>query len=182
MISRDELLRLLTGYSPDAGDERSYRLRMLDLAASAVAPFGRDEYSPGHFTASAFVLHPEGDRVLLIHHGTIGIWVQPGGHVEPGDGDLLAAARREVWEETGITDLTPIGTGLFDIDIHEFPETATQPFHLHFDLRFGFVAGSTEITAVDEVRDCRWVRFEELAELGVGRSVYRPVGRLLGAI
>jgi 8-oxo-dGTP pyrophosphatase MutT (NUDIX family) len=153
---------------------------MLDLAAAAVDAFGRDQYTPGHFTSSAFVLHPEGDRVLLIHHGKIGIWVQPGGHVDPDDVSLVEAARREVAEETGISDLTPIGGGLFDIDIHPFPETATQPHHFHYDLRFGFVAGSETIDATDEVRDCRWVAWEELAALEVGRSVTRPVGRLLG--
>jgi 8-oxo-dGTP pyrophosphatase MutT (NUDIX family) len=118
--------------------------------------------------------------VLLIHHGKIGIWVQPGGHVDPEDTGLIEAARREVAEETGISDLRPIGEGLFDIDVHVFPEAAEQPRHLHFDLRFGFVAATAAITAVDEVRDCRWVAWEELESLGAGRSVLRPVGRLLG--
>jgi len=153
---------------------------MLDLAAAAVDPFGRDQYTPGHFTSSAFVLHPDGDRVLLIHHGKIGIWVQPGGHVDPEDIGLVEAAQREVAEETGIGDLTAIGDGLFDIDIHPFPATAKQPHHLHFDLRFGFVARTETIDATDEVRDCRWVAWEELAALEVGRSVTRPVGRMLG--
>lgn len=176
---RDELISLLTRYSPTDEDELAYRLQMLDVAAAAVDPFGRDQYSPGHFTASAFVLHPGGERVLLVHHGTIGIWVQPGGHVDPDDTDLMTAARREVAEETGITDLTPITDGLFDIDVHEFP-AGSQPYHHHYDLRFGFVAGGTAITAVAEVRDCRWVAWDELAALKAGRSVLRPVGRLLG--
>lgn len=180
MIPRSALLVLLTAYSPSEPDEQSYRLQMLDLAAAAVDPFGRDQYTPGHFTASAFVVHPDGDRVLLIHHGKIGIWVQPGGHVDPTDTDLIEAARREVAEETGITELHPIADGLFDIDVHVFPESPGQPRHLHFDLRFGFVAGDAAITPVDEVRDCRWVAWEDLASLGAGRSVLRPVGRLLG--
>ena len=33
-----------------------------------------------------------------------------------------------------------------------------------------------------EVRDCRWVRPDELVALGVDRSVLRPVGRLLGGL
>ena len=180
MISRSVLIALLTDYVPDDEDELRYRLTMLDLAAAAVDPFGRDQYAPGHFTSSAFVLHPEGDRVLLVHHGKIGIWVQPGGHVDPEDVGLMEAARREVAEETGIGDLTPIGDGLLDIDIHPFPETATQPHHFHYDLRFGFVAGSAAIDATDEVRDCRWVGWDELGALEVGRSVVRPVGRMLG--
>lgn len=180
MIPRTALITLLTSYLPTDGDELAYRLQMLDLAAAAVDPFGRDQYTPGHFTASAFVLHPDGDRVLLIHHGKIGIWVQPGGHVDPGDPGLIEAAMREVAEETGVADLTPIGDGLFDIDIHEYPESPEQSRHLHFDLRFGFVAGSGVLAATEEVKDCRWVRLDELESLGVGRSVTRPVSRLLG--
>jgi 8-oxo-dGTP pyrophosphatase MutT (NUDIX family) len=180
MISSSALIGLLTAYRPTEADEQSYRLQMLEVAAAAVDPTARDEYRPGHFTASAFILHPDGSRVLLVHHGKIGIWVQPGGHVDPEDTDLVAAARREVAEETGITELTPIGDGLFDIDVHTFPEGSGQPRHLHFDLRFGFVAGQDAIVTTDEVRDCRWVTWEELPALGVGRSVFRPVGRLLG--
>ena len=180
MIDRASLIALLTAYLPTDPDEQSYRLQMLDLAAAIVDPFAREEYSPGHFTASAFVLHPDGDRALLVHHGKIGIWVQPGGHVDVGDVSLIDAARREVADETGITDLAAIADGLFDIDVHVFPEGRDQPRHLHCDLRFGFVAGDGTITATDEVRDCRWVGWEELSALGVGRSVLRPVGRLLG--
>jgi 8-oxo-dGTP pyrophosphatase MutT (NUDIX family) len=179
-IPRTHLLSLLTAYIPSEEDERQYRLQMLEVAAATVDPLARDEYRPGHFTASAFILHPDGRRVLLVHHGKIGIWVQPGGHVDDEDTDLMDAARREVAEETGITHLTPITDGLFDIDVHLFPEGSGQPRHLHFDLRFGFVAGQDAIAATDEVRDCRWVSWEELPALGVGRSVLRPVGRLLG--
>lgn len=177
---RTQLLRLLTAYSPGDPDEQRYRAAMLDLAAVAHDPFDRHEYLPGHFTASAFVIHPDGDRLLLVHHDKIGIWVQPGGHVEPDDGSLIEAAAREVAEETGVSRLTPIGDAIVDVDVHVFPAGSGQPRHLHFDLRFGFVAGSGTIAATEEVRDCRWVTSAELAALGVDRSVLRPVGRLLG--
>ena len=182
MIERSELIRLLTSYSPVDADEQRYRIEMLDRAAVAHDPFNRQDYAPGHFTASAFVIHPDGDRVLVIHHGKIGIWVQPGGHVDPDDERLLTAAAREATEETGVTDLTPIGDGLVDVDIHVFPEGSGQPRHLHFDLRFGFVAGSGDLAITPEVRDCRWVTPRELIALGVDRSVLRPVGRLLGGL
>ena len=178
--SRSDLLYLLTAYAPSDPDEQRYRTEMLDLAAVAHDPFDRHEYAPGHFTASAFVIHPNGDRVLLVHHGKIGIWVQPGGHVDPGDANLIEAAAREVAEETGVADLTPIRGGIIDIDVHVFPEGSGQPRHLHYDVRFGFVAGSDALAATGEVRDCRWVTPEELVALGVDRSVLRPVRRLLG--
>ena len=182
MIPRTTLILLLTAYNPVEEDEQTYRLQMLDVAAAAVDPFDREEYSPGHFTASAFVLHPDGERVLMVHHGKIGIWVQPGGHVEPSDKSLISAAQREVAEETGITRLTAITDDLFDIDVHVFPETAGQPRHLHFDLRFGFVAADGAVSTTDEIRDCRWTRWDQLSAIGAGRSIMRPVRRLLGEV
>lgn len=177
---RDELLRLLTGYQPTEVDEQGYRMRMLDLAAVAMDPFDRYSYAPGHFTASAFVLHPAGDRILLIHHGKLDIWVQPGGHIDPGDGAIIDAAAREAAEETGVAGLTPIVPGLVDVDIHEFPARPDQSFHHHFDLRFGFVAGDDRLDGSDEVHECRWASWEDLVALGVDRSVLRPAARLLG--
>lgn len=54
---------------------------------------------PQHFTASAFVTHA--GRVLLIRHRRKGVWLPPGGHVEPDEAPAVAA-RREVFEETGL--------------------------------------------------------------------------------
>lgn len=177
---RSELIALLTEYHPLDEDEREYRTRMLDLAAAAAEPFSRHEYEPGHFTASGFVAHPGGERILLVHHERLGIWVQPGGHVEPGDTTLMAAAAREVGEETGLTDLHPVSASLLDVDVHVFPETVDQPRHLHFDVRFGFVGGDDRVRALEGSVDARWVGPSDLAALGVDRSVERPVAKLLG--
>ncbi len=59
-------------------------------------------FDPGHFTASGFVTDPTNSRMLVIHHRRLDMWLQPGGHVEPTDPTLLAAAVREVLEETGV--------------------------------------------------------------------------------
>lgn len=53
-----------------------------------------------HFTSSAIVFNQAG-QVLLVHHNKIGLWLYPGGHVDPNE-DPAEAALREVAEETGI--------------------------------------------------------------------------------
>jgi 8-oxo-dGTP pyrophosphatase MutT (NUDIX family) len=179
MASRAELLSLLTAYEPSDPDEQGYRIRMLDLAAVAHDPFRRTDYDPGHFTASGFVVHPDGDRLLLIHHARLGIWVQPGGHVDPADPSLLEAARREIIEETGIARLHPVTDALVDIDIHRFGPSGDQPEHLHFDVRFAFVADRADLNPNSEVLEAVWVTHEELHGLGANRSVLRPAGKLL---
>jgi 8-oxo-dGTP pyrophosphatase MutT (NUDIX family) len=50
---------------------------------------------------SAGVLIYQG-KVLLIKHKKIGIWLNPGGHIEPNEAPHQAA-EREFWEETHIT-------------------------------------------------------------------------------
>jgi 8-oxo-dGTP pyrophosphatase MutT (NUDIX family) len=53
-----------------------------------------------HFTVTGFVI--DGDRALLHWHKKIGLWLPPGGHIDP-DEDPVQAVLREVLEETGIT-------------------------------------------------------------------------------
>lgn len=60
---------------------------------------------PGHFTVGSLVLDAPGQHVLLVDHPKAGLWLPPGGHLEPDDQTLLDAARREVREETGLDDL-----------------------------------------------------------------------------
>lgn len=51
-----------------------------------------------HVICSAVVIDRR-RRVLHIRHRTTGLVLTPGGHIEPGDRTLLAAALREVAEE-----------------------------------------------------------------------------------
>lgn len=57
---------------------------------------------PSHFTASALPVTADGVWVCLVLHAKVGLWLQPGGHLEGGDGSMAAAAAREVSEETGL--------------------------------------------------------------------------------
>jgi 8-oxo-dGTP pyrophosphatase MutT (NUDIX family) len=59
--------------------------------------------APSHVTASAVVLSPDAALTCLVLHGRLGVWVQPGGHLEPEDMTLPLSAAREVEEETGLT-------------------------------------------------------------------------------
>jgi 8-oxo-dGTP pyrophosphatase MutT (NUDIX family) len=142
------------------------------------SPFSRLQFDPGHFTASAFVLCPEGTKVLLVHHAKLGRWLQPGGHVESGDVSLFAAAQREAVEETGVRGLTPLAPGIFDVDIHAIPPSAREESHAHFDVRYAFQARTLELTVSSEVQAARWVELGAVLELNPDESVIRCVERL----
>jgi len=152
------------------GDEVSY-LRAVDLVAVVPLAWSRTAFEPGHFTASGFVASPDGGSLLLIHHGKLDRWLQPGGHFEEIDASVEAAAKREVLEETGVGNLTRIGSALVRIDAHPIPERGLEPAHTHFDLGVGFQATTTSIGPIDEVLDARWVRFEDLTTYDVDEAL-----------
>jgi len=151
--------------------------RMLALLGGGADPFSRSSLDPGHFTASGFVLSPNGRSVLLVHHAKLARWLQPGGHIEPGDTDLAAAARREVIEETGVA-LRWEPRGILDVDIHVIPARPKEGAHLHFDVRFVFVASGEALSVSPEVLGARWVELDGVAALTDEESVLRCVARL----
>jgi 8-oxo-dGTP pyrophosphatase MutT (NUDIX family) len=158
---------------------------MRSLLASAAAPCSRAHFSPGHFTASAGVLSPSGNHVLLVHHARLDRWLQPGGHIEAGDATLLDAARREVLEECGLATGEPVGgiAAPVDLDVHAIPERPGEPGHLHFDVRFGFVADpATSLVRSEESHAVRWFRIEEIDALGVDASARRLIERCRRAL
>jgi 8-oxo-dGTP pyrophosphatase MutT (NUDIX family) len=176
---RADLERRLRAYTPRDDREHEYRLRMLELVSAPGDPFTRERHDPGHFTASGFVLSPDGGSLMMILHAKLGRWLQPGGHVDPGDADVLAAARREVREEVAIDGLEPVADGVpFDLDVHPIPARGSEPGHEHFDVRFLFRAESTEFAPSPEVREARWMSLEELVRSHESAGWVRVLGKL----
>jgi 8-oxo-dGTP pyrophosphatase MutT (NUDIX family) len=117
---------------------------------------------PTHVTGSALVLDPEG-RVLLHRHKRLGIWLQPGGHVDPGE-TAADAARRETREETGVDAAHPsTGPALVHVDVHEGPRG-----HVHLDLRYLLLADGDEplVPAPGESPAVAWFDADGLREVG----------------
>lgn len=178
MVRRQHLRTLLQEHTPADATEARHRERMLELCESDGDPTSRAHFGPGHFTASGFVLAPEGDALLLIHHRKLARWLQPGGHVDPGDADLIAAGRREVHEEVGLAELPLAHAGAFDLDVHAIPPLGSEPPHEHFDVRFLFRAASRDFDAGDEVLGGRWFPLAELDDRASDASVMRVVHKL----
>jgi 8-oxo-dGTP pyrophosphatase MutT (NUDIX family)/GNAT superfamily N-acetyltransferase len=109
-----------------------------------------------HVTASVIVVGPRG--VVLHKHKRLGIWLQPGGHIDddesPGD-----AALRECLEETGLRAEHFSGRPeLVHVDTHDGPRG-----HYHLDLRFLLAAPDGDPNPPKgESPDARWWSFEEL--------------------
>ncbi|GAA2131562.1 NUDIX hydrolase [Kitasatospora kazusensis] len=126
---------------------------------------------PAHITASAVVVDPSAGRVLLTLHPKVGIWLQMGGHCEPGDGTLAAAALREATEESGIAGLELLtADGLptpVKLDRHRVRCTGKdQPENTHLDVQYVALApAGAEALISEESLDLRWFAYDRLPEL-----------------
>ena len=68
----------LVAYAPDDPAQQQLKAEFLDrLEAGAV----RRSAHPDHLTASAVVLDASRTSVLLVLHGKVRRWLQPGGHL-----------------------------------------------------------------------------------------------------
>ncbi|MFI1867769.1 NUDIX hydrolase [Streptomyces jumonjinensis] len=128
----------------------------------------------GHVTASALVIDPERGRVLLTLHRKLGMWLQMGGHCEPGDTTLSGAALREATEESGIQGLTLLGAGRpVRLDRHPIP----APCHWHLDVQYAALAPAGAVAEIsDESLDLRWFAYDEVPEVA-DTSVVRLLER-----
>jgi 8-oxo-dGTP pyrophosphatase MutT (NUDIX family) len=156
---------LLRGYRPLGQEETADVARIMALAETSEDPWSRD--LPLHLTASALVVHPASDRVLLRWHARQRAWLQVGGHGDAGEHDGLAIALREAAEETGLSDLVPWpDAALRHVAIVPVPAAGHEPAHEHADLRF-LLATRTPGAIVAERPDApmRWLSLAEANEL-----------------
>jgi 8-oxo-dGTP pyrophosphatase MutT (NUDIX family) len=181
MVEALAVQSLVAGWQ-EASDGEAWKSRelMLHLLRETPYPFARNQFSPGHVTATACVLHPAEAAVLLVHHRRLDRWLLPGGHVEVEiDTTIAASARREAVEETGV--LLDAGTApvLVGLDVHGIPARKKEPFHLHHDLIFRFRAVSAVVEGSDEVRATLWCPVDRFDNYAVPEPIRRAVQRSL---
>jgi 8-oxo-dGTP pyrophosphatase MutT (NUDIX family) len=117
-----------------------------------------EEADPTHVTASAMVVGAQG--VLLHKHKRLGLWIQPGGHIEPGE-EPADAALREATEETGLV-LRHVGSAprVVHVDVHPGGRG-----HTHLDLRFLLTGAGAPTPPPGESPDVRWFSWADAIAL-----------------
>jgi 8-oxo-dGTP pyrophosphatase MutT (NUDIX family) len=168
----------LAGYLAQGETEIADVARMRRLAGSEPDPWRRS--LPLHFTASALIVHPESARVLLRWHERQQMWLQAGGHGDPGEDDPLAISLREAREETGLVDLVPWPSAAIQhAVICKVLPGKGEPAHEHADVRY-FMATRNPDAARPENPDAalRWLTVDEARDLVGGNNLRHTLDRL----
>jgi 8-oxo-dGTP pyrophosphatase MutT (NUDIX family) len=170
---RQQVLADVRALVPVDDLERNDIERFVVDVSRLAEPFSRVA-DPVHVTGSGFVVGRRG--IVLLRHLKLALWVQPGGHLDPGEAPW-EAARREVAEETGIAaEFLGGAPELAHVSVHGVPSG-----HTHLDLRYLFDGGDADPDPPPgESQDVRWFAWEEAiatAEPRLTSILHRLSGR-----
>lgn len=144
----------------------------------------------GHLAASAYIIDRENKKVLLLHHKTLNKLLQPGGHLEEDENSPLAAALREVEEETGLlpADLMQIPAIKaapevpLNIDTHYIPENPKkgEPGHHHHDFQYLYAITKPDAAiGSGEMIQYEWIDWSSFAKSPTHAGVVKKIERHL---
>ena len=120
-------------------------------------------------TTNAFIFYE--NKLLVVHHKKLGIWLHPGGHVDENE-SFLEALIREIKEEVGLS-VEIISNNKFKTNKYEHVKEEPTPFRVSVSvnkraIRLDYVAktNTNKITLQEqELLDYKWITEEEINEL-----------------
>lgn len=141
------------------------------------------------FTVAVFVVHH--DRVLLHKHRKLGLWLPPGGHIEPNELPDEAALR-EVEEESGLV-VELVGPRGIEIDDPDAPRQLVRPEgvqvenispgHQHIDLIYFARPVDVVRSSLPEVLEgMRWLAEEDFPSIDLTDEVAAWARKALAAL
>jgi len=154
------ILEDIKKYSPCCEQEERDKELIIKFLSEAPDAFLRSNLT-AHMTASAWVVNPARDKVLMVYHKIYDSWSWTGGHAD-GDTELAAVALREVQEETGVKSARLLSRGVFSLEIltvdgHE-KRGEYVPSHLHMNVTYLIEADERDALTVceDENSGVQW--------------------------
>ena len=163
-----DIRRAIQEYNPFNEQEAADKALILGFLAENDDAFYRTNLI-AHMTASAWVVNPAHNRVLMVYHKIYDSWSWTGGHAD-GDEDLARVALREVREETGVKSARLLSPEIFSlesltVDGHE-KHGAYVPSHLHLNVTYLLEADDSDpLTLCEEENSgVRWFGLDEALE------------------
>ncbi len=173
MRSIQAIISEIEAHCPINTTEAAHKATILDHFVHSRDPMDSFCFEPGHATGSAWVMADTG-QFALIYHKTLDRWLQPGGHAEPEEQDLLTVSLREAQEELGIM-LDRTQPSLLDLDVHRIPETKKYPSHLHFDFRYLCITEFQPLQPATDAIRAEWFSLDRLNTLKLDPGIERMI-------
>lgn len=160
------LLQQLEQYIPFNAQEENDKVVLLDFVCN-----GDNIYSRGnqiaHMTASAWVINQDHTKVLMAYHNIYDSWAWLGGHAD-GNDNLLEVAQKEIREESGLTNFSPVIKDIFSIEVlpveGHIKHGQYVSSHLHMNVTYLFEADEYQEIhhKEDENQAVAWFGLEEV--------------------
>ena len=164
---KEKLISQIENHTPCNEQEEVDKALLLHLLSEG-ADLTLRENLEAHLTASAWVVTPDREKVLMAYHNLYNSWAWLGGHAD-GDWDLARVARQEAEEESGITGLMQVIDGPVSLEIlpvfgHE-KKGKYVPCHLHLNVTYLFEADPSLGLQMkpDENSGVAWISMADLA-------------------
>lgn len=167
-VGNKELYEQIINYIPENEQEENDKRLMLKSIKEFDDILTRDN-EMFHFTTSAWIVNHDRTKVLMIYHNIYDSWAWIGGHAD-GNSNLLEVVKREVEEESGVTNLKLLENGIFGLSIQIVkPHTKKGKYvssHLHYDLQFLFEASENEELKIapNENSNVGWIDISNLLD------------------
>lgn len=182
------LVQDIKQYVPVNEQEERDKALLLAWLASGQDVFTRDN-EVAHFTASAWVVSPDRQQVLMCYHKIYDSWSWLGGHAD-GERDLAQVALREVREESGLSQVKLASPDIYSLEVlcvdgHEKRGRYVSS-HLHLNVTYLVEADPAEELRAkpDEVSGVRWFSregaIEASSELWFQERIYTKLNAKLG--
>ena len=127
------------------------------------------ESSLAHMTASAWVVNEDKTKVLMVYHHIYNSWSWLGGHAD-GEEDLLKVAIKEVKEESGLKQVSPVSTNIFSLEVltvdGHIKHGQYVSSHLHLNVTYLLEAKEKDKLVIkpDENSGVAWFPLEKAVE------------------
>jgi 8-oxo-dGTP pyrophosphatase MutT (NUDIX family) len=179
-VLREQIRDEVAALRPLDAIEAGHREQVLAWIASGaeLCCLAKPATPPMHLVSYFVVVDKSQQRLLLVEHRNAGLWLPPGGHVEPGEHPRETVAR-EFREELGFDLDEPVGAPLFI--------TATKTVGLtagHTDVSLWYLVRvhSTQGIVFDEAEfaSVRWFDLDALPLAHSDPHLARFVAKLQG--
>ena len=160
-----ELAEQIAAYTPWNEQEARDKALLLSFLERGQDIYTRDN-AAAHLTASAWMVGPDRQQVLMVYHNIYDSWSWLGGHAD-GETDLLSVAVKEVQEEAGISRVRPVSGEIFSLEVltvdGHIKKGHYVSSHLHMNVTYLLEADPEEAVSVkeDENSAVAWFSPEE---------------------